>query len=70
MFDLAAILHGMKPTGAVAFSIKVDPVRFPAELWPAFQQAARARGDVPVDALRRLLERYIAETPMVGGPQP
>jgi hypothetical protein len=56
-----AILSGMKPTGAVAFSIKVDPVRFPADLWPNFQQAARARGEVPIDALRRLLENYIKQ---------
>jgi hypothetical protein len=38
-----------------------DSPRLPAELWERFRETARRRGEPWIDALRRIIERYVHE---------
>lgn len=62
MFRHLLALAGMddKNFGKVLVSLRDSP-RFSADLWHEFRETARANNESWVDALRRMVERYIAE---------
>lgn len=46
--------------GKVLFTVRDSP-RFPAALWTHFKEAAKRKEESWIDALRRIVERYIGE---------
>ncbi len=58
-----AMLRDMTPTKrSILFSVQESP-RFTRELWQAFKDTAARRGELWIDALRRLVEQYVNEHP-------
>lgn len=70
MLNFAVMLRAMKQPGAIAFTVRVHPRTFPADLWPRFQEATHARGETSIVALRRMLEDYITATPTPPAQEP
>jgi hypothetical protein len=49
-----------KPNRPILFTVHESP-QLPRPLWEQFKQESKARGETWIAALRRLIERYLAE---------